>query len=457
MTYPSRPGQAQNVTMAGIPLIDLDTAPPPERVRSPVGGLRQFAPRPLLAVILAVLVLAGLAASTAPRPLLRQVLAAGGTAAAAFELGRDTLYTAHYGSNPNSESAVRRYDLLTGHEVWAVALPQGVQNLVIDDASGVLMARSGTDPRISFLDAATGRVLWTSNEVNTAAITIDGAGVLFTTDQAEGPALRLADPRTGGTIWTRTIGTRVYFGPQLVPLGGAERIVLADAAGAVRVIDFATGAELSTGNLGGPLNPARFPDVGGSLLGTVGDNRLVLRSKTGGQASMTAFSLVPFARLWERTSGPTGLAEDCGEVWCVAGAVPGISALGDPSAVGVSAVDPGTGAPLWTNDSLAFAFRFDGHTVLAGDDQETPEVTLRDQRTGRLLQRLGATVWAGDLLLHPDTEAPGWTWVQTHDQGRVRPVGVVPVAAPFGCEPRDDYLACPTINGPTLVWRIPHR
>lgn len=443
--------------MAAGPLIDLDALSPSTRVRSPAGGLRRYAPRPLLAVILAVLVLAGLTASGSPRPRLREVLAAGGTAAAAFELGRDTLYTAHYGvNNPNSESAVRRYDLLSGREAWAVALPQGVQNLVIDDASGVLMARSGADPRISFLDAATGRVLWTSNEVNTAAITIDRAGVLFTTDRTEGPALRLADARTGRTIWTKAVGERVYFGPQLVPSGEPARIVLADAAGAVRVLDYSTGAELSRGSLGGPMRPARFPDIEGVLIGTVGDNRMVVRRKAGGRASMTAFSLVPFVRLWERTSGPTGLAEDCGEVWCVSSAVPGISALGDPSAVGVSAVDPHTGAPLWTNRHLAFAFRFDAHTVLAGDEQETPEVTLRDPRTGRLKQRLGAVVQAGDLLLHPDTAAPGWTWVQTHDAGRVRPVGVVPVGAAYGCEQHDDYLACPTLNGPTKVWRIPH-
>lgn len=441
--------------MAGVAVIDLDAEPPRASERSGAAGSH----RSLIALLLAALLLAALTADGPAPRALREVLTAGGSAAAAFELGRDTLYTAHYGiNNPNSESAVRRYDLTAGREVWAAALTQGVQNLVVSDAAGVLMARSGSDPRISFLDAATGKVLWTHEEVNSAAIMIAGAGVLFTADRADGTVLRLADPRTGRTIWERPAGFRVYFGPTVPSDGEPGRVVLAGADGTVLILDYATGRELSRGDLGGPLHPAQFPDIEGTVIGTVGDNRMVVRRKAAGEASMTAFSLVPFARLWQRTSGPTGLAEDCGDVWCVSSAVPGISALGDPSAVGVSAIDPGSGAPLWTNRELSFAFRFDEHTVLAGDDQEMPEVTLRDPRTGRLTQRLGPVIRAGDLLLRPDTGAPGWTWVEILDQaGRVRPVGVVEVGAAYGCEQRDRYLACPTLNGPTKVWRIPSR
>jgi putative pyrroloquinoline-quinone binding quinoprotein len=455
VTYRQPSGAAQNVAMVGVPLIDLDVDPPPPSPGPGRGGPRRMLSRPLIVLVLAAAVLAGLAADRPPGPVLRQVLTAGGTAAAAFELGHDTLYTATYGvDNPNTSSAVRRYDLIHGREVWAVSLPQGVQNLVVSDAAGVLMARSGTDPRITFLDAATGVALWNMAEASTAAITMTGAGVLLTTDTPAGTVLRLLDPRTGRPVWERRQAARVYFGPDV--LRGGARIAVAEFDGTVIVLDYATGRELSRGDLGGPLRPAQFPDLEGVLIGTVGDNRLVVRSKVAGRASMTAYSLVPFTRLWQRTAGPTGLATDCGPVWCVASAVPGISALGDPSAVGVSAVDPDTGQPLWTNRDLSFAFRFDERTVLAGDEQENPDVTLRDPRTGRLLQRLGAVVRTRDLLLHPDTAAPGWTWVEIRDQaGRVRPVGVVAVGAAFGCEQHDDYLACPTLNGPTVVWRFP--
>ncbi|MFG1608717.1 PQQ-binding-like beta-propeller repeat protein [Actinoplanes sp. NPDC049265] len=443
--------------MVGVPVIDLDVDPPPASPGPGRGGPRRMLPRPLIALVLVAVVLAGATGDRPPGPVLRQVLTAGGTAAAAFELGRDTLYTATYGvDNPNTSSAVRRYDLIRGREVWAVSLPQGVQNLVISDAAGVLMARSGTDPRITFLDAATGAVLWTSAEANTVAVTIARAGVLFTTDTPDGTLLRLLDARTGHPVWERRLVARVFFGPDVLYDGAPSRVAVAEFDGRVTVLDYATGRELSHGDVGGPLRPAQFPDLEGVLIGTVGANRMVVRRKVAGRASMTAYSLVPFGRLWQRTAGPTGLASDCGPVWCVASAVPGISALGDPSAVGVSAVDPDTGQPLWTNRELSFAFRFDEHTVLAGDDQETPEVTLRDPRTGRLLQRLGTVVRTRDLLLHPDTAAPGWTWVEIRDRaGRVRPLGVVAVGAAFGCEQHDNYLACPTLNGPTVVWRFP--
>jgi hypothetical protein len=66
----------------------------------------------------------------------------------------------------------------------------------------------------------------------------------------------------------------------------------------------------------------------------------------------------------------------------------------------------------------------------------------------------------GDLLLRSDLIVPGRTWVSVAagtGAGDVpRTVGSVGVGAPYGCVARDRYLACPTVNGPTVVWRVPH-
>ena len=85
--------------------------------------------------------------------------------------------TASYGPlNPPSESGVRRSDLATGALHWAAPLPQNVQSLEIEERTGVLMARSGGDPRISFLDVANGSVLWRLERADTSVVTLTGRG-----------------------------------------------------------------------------------------------------------------------------------------------------------------------------------------------------------------------------------------------------------------------------------------
>src|SRR6185295_18118905 len=110
----------------------------------------------------------------------------------------DSLYTASFGiDNPNNESGVRRFDLTDRSLRWSAALPQGVQNLEVADDAGVLMARSGTDPRVTFLDSTTGAVLWRLESANTSVVTLTGRGVLIRTDVPGATEFRLADPRTG--------------------------------------------------------------------------------------------------------------------------------------------------------------------------------------------------------------------------------------------------------------------
>ena len=430
--------------MAGVPIIDLDTSPPEVASED---GRRPAVPRAALLLALLALIMAGLGAAVPPAPGLTEVLVAGGTPAAAFELGANALYTAQYGlNNPNSESAVRRFDLTTGTEVWATALAQGVQNLMVSDAAGVLMARN--DVAISFLDAATGKLLWSIRSVNTSAVTLGRSGVLFTTDEVTRTVVRLADARTGETIWVRPVDARIFFGPDVLWEQNPQRLVAVGVDGSVVVLDFASGREISRGGLGGPLRPAYEPNVDGVLVGTVSDDRLVVRSSAAGRTSMAVYSLTPFAKLWERVAPPVGLPTDCGVVWCVASVAQGPAFLGG--------VDPATGVLRWTTSDLAFAARFGDRTIVGGDPQETPELTLRSQDDGRVLRRFGRSVRVGDLLLHADSSMPGRTWVQTvAPDGEIRTAGAVDVGAPFGCEQEGPYLACPTSDGPTKVWRVP--
>jgi hypothetical protein len=113
--YPpaENPAHSEYVT-AAVPIIDLDAAPARADAAPAPPRLRPALILGVLALSLATLAFAG-----APPRQLSQVLAAGGQPAAAFVLGPGTLYTAHYGDNPNSESALRRWNLRDGSLSWA--------------------------------------------------------------------------------------------------------------------------------------------------------------------------------------------------------------------------------------------------------------------------------------------------------------------------------------------------
>ncbi len=441
---------------ADVPLIDLDVASPRAAGDGSRRRPRLGSPRALLVAAVAVLTLAVLGPAAPPAPQMRLVLSAGGTAAAAFTLGADALYTASYGvTNPNSESGIRRFDLGDGGLRWAASVRQNVQNLVAEETTGVLMARSGSDPRITFLDTRTGAVLWRSEQTNTSVLALTARGALIVTDVPGATRLRLADARTGRAVWDRTLDERVSFGPDDLSSGAPARIVVIGLAGTVVTLDLATGAVLGRGDLGVRLRRAETLDGDSASATTVGDDRLVLRRRVNGRNSLTAYSLTPFARLWERVDGAAGFATDCGRLWCVSRQDGDFSTAGGPDDAGVDAVDPVDGRLRWRAPGLVFAAPLGG-LLLAGDGQEEPEISVLDPDTGQPVRRLGRMFRIADLLLRADTVA-ATTWVGRLDpaDGSWQVLGRVDSGAAYGCARRDRYLACPTIAGPTRVWRLP--
>jgi outer membrane protein assembly factor BamB len=438
------PAHSEEVTAAG-PIIDLDAAPP----------RADAAPRPphlRTALVLGVLALslATLASAVAPARRLTQVLAAGGQPAAAFVLGSDALYTAHYGNNPNSESALRRWNLGDGSLSWAAALAQNVANVKIDADAHVLMASSGNEPNVTFLDTDSGHRLW---HLESAGMTVPGlaAGrVLIRTDGHTTSVLRLADARTGRTIWSRDVGVIAAIAPAIIRDTAPGRIVAIAVSGEVTVLRWSDGAVLAEGNLRVRLPlQADYNRTVSDFLGVsaVGD-RIYVSRRDNGRATLTAFSALPMRQLWQVAGGPAGFVSDCAAVLCVA------------DTRFVSGVDPATGAVRWTAPGVGSAVRFGDEHLLGYDQQENPTASVLDASTGRAVQRLGQTYPVGELLLRSDLIVPGRTWVSVAagtGAGDVpRTVGSVGVGAPYGCVARDRYLACPTVNGPTVVWRIPH-
>jgi hypothetical protein len=427
-----------------VPLIDLDTLPradPDAAAARP----RFSVPRPLLIVGLLVTVLLTLTAAGPPARTMRPVLAAGGTAAAAFTLSPDALYTAAFGPNPNSESGVRRYALPGGEQLWATALPQNVQNLMLD--SGVLLARSGTAPRMTFLDAADGAVLWHLEQPNASVVTLTGGRVLLRIDAEDGGTeLRLASARTGATIWSRVIAEVGQILDDDLFSADPDRIVVLGSDGHVTTLQFDDGSVLGQGELGVRLPEESEGTFQADFVGvTVTGDQLYMSRRDQGRASLTAYGLPELTRRWRTEGGPTGFVHDCGPVLCIS------------DTRWVSGLDPSDGSVRWSDPAWSNAFEQGSGTLLAYDQQEIPESAILDARTGAVRRKLGRTYTVGGLELRADTRIEGRTWVTAVDpaDGSVRTVGSMETAAPYGCVASGSYLACPTTAGPTTVWQIP--
>jgi hypothetical protein len=427
-----------------VPLIDLDAAPRAEP-GSAAERPRLTAPRPVLILAVLVSALLTLTAAGPPPQTMRPILAAGGTAAAAFTLGPDALYTATFGANPNSESGIRRYALPGGEQLWATALPQNVQNLTLD--GGVLLARSGTAPLMSFLDAADGKVLWHLEEPNAAVVTMNGGRALLRSDLEDGSTeLRLVSARTGTTIWHRAIaGVGEILNDDLFT-EDPDRIVVLGVDGHVTTLQFADGSVLGEGELGVRLPNESSGTFQANFVGvTVSGDQLYMSRRDGGKASLTAYRLPELTRRWRTEGGPTGFVRDCGPVLCIT------------DTRWVSGLDPSDGSVRWSDPTWSNAFEQGNGLLLAYDQQENPESAILDARTGTVRRKLGRTLAVGRLELREDSRIIGRTWVAVADpaDGTVRTVGSMQTSAPFGCMASGQYLACPTSAGPTTVWQIP--
>jgi len=253
--------------VAGVPLIDLDRTPPG------VPAVALPRPRPFLLLAALTAVLLALGGSAATSPGLTPVLSAG-PGVTAFQLGGGFFFAAGSGT-------VRGYDLRGGSAGWTRPFPQDVQNLEYDAGARVLLALAGQDPRLTAMDAGSGRTLWTDAARDTLVIGVAGGAVLTRFDPAVGATrLRSVDLRTGRVIWTRAVDFDGYLGPdELFTAGDSTRIVLVDPGG-VTVLRFADGAILARGSLGTRSAPApdRSAPAGSVLGGSRQLGGLVLRS-----------------------------------------------------------------------------------------------------------------------------------------------------------------------------------
>jgi hypothetical protein len=437
-------------------VIDLDAhSPASAGSRRGLRPADRTAARPvaIAAMVLAVLALGG---SVAPAPGLRRVLAVENTSGA-FALTPAALYTANFGPAPGSQAMVRQHPLDDAAARWSTELPQTVGSLAVAGPAQVLavgpaqvlMATSVDFLRTTFLDSGTGEILWSTT--TESVLRLAGTSALMSGGAGDGATLRRVDLRTGGTLWSRPLGSALYLDAGGSSADSSEHIVTVDQRGRAEVLDFTGGTVLATAEFGVPPSRTEDDGLGDLAVYTAVGGNLYFARRADGRASLTAYRLPDLRQLWRSTTTPLGRYTWCGPAYLCVG-----------TAAGLTVLDNGTGDIRWFDHrwSTGFDPRAIGvpgpPRIVVADGRPDPGLALVDPATGRTLSVLGTSLFVGTSLLRADLEQLGRTWVQVPGQHNdVRTVGALDTVAPNRCAGVAGYLACPTSSGRLDVWRLP--
>lgn len=389
-------------------MIDLD-APPAARTRP-----SRFRYEVVLAALLLLTI--GAASPVPHRAGPVRVADTEGQPAYASLLTGSVLYTAE-------GSEVRARPLTPGAPRWTMPVITGADGVTLTRSGSVLIADAGPESVCTFLDAATGALLWQSREFEQ----VDVLGDRVAVSSGDYATVRVAALRTGRTLWMRSavVGAMAHdaAGRVLVTFDYDGKASSYDVAGG-RVL--ARDRDLSGGEVPG-LDADLHENIELTLGATVAGDQLYLYR----DSSVTAYRVTDLKRLWRTRTGASRIIA-CGVAVCAA-VLPGISVL-----------DPATGAVRRTG--AGWRSVTPAGVVVAGGGQ----ATLVDLATGRDLRPLGHGEPAGGLMLLWD---PHGMWVT--DLRRGRPIGLLPGVDPIRCAAVGDHLACPTAGGTMTVWRIP--
>ena len=445
---PVRPPHHRPLTEPEAGLIELGelspgSAPEPQPRRRPIRpvDIRRYG---LAAgVVLCLLALAG-SARPGPGgpPVLWQMTAPDGQ----FVLASDAVYV----MEPLGGTTITRYEAANGRQRWTRIMPRITAWLSTDIPGVLLLPEVGqtnlvqTVTETLALDAADGTELW--RRPGEASATAGGT-VLTTEWDIKGERvsrLRLIRTADGATVWDFRPDTPASGWTTLGPdPARPDRIATVTGPGHLEVRRFADGSLVTAGTVPWLVPTAENHDDFAYVSGA--DDLLFVSRAQDGVQDILAYRANTLERLWQVRSTTGYGMFDCGPVICVG------------SDSGVDARDPATGKVMWQADGVDWARPLTGGRLL-GQGREYGRSVLIDDRTGRVLQDLGAAENVlepepGRLLIVGHTRsAPFGTKIsELDDRGRLRPRAFVGLVSDQGCQAAGRYLACVGPGGQLTV------
>jgi outer membrane protein assembly factor BamB len=347
----------------------VEPEPPPERPFR-MRDVRWFA----VVAVLVVCVL-GVTGSAVPEPRGLRTLWTMPVESQPFMLVGDTLYVHRAGEQP----ALEAYEAATGRLRWRHPLERptdwvhtevpGIVMLpvVSEQADGSSMVTS-----VTALDERTGRELW--RQPGEPAFG-DRSGLMMIEWNPRFSLLtrlRLIRPADGAEVWSFTPPKQVASWTASVPGAGLpEWFATVSEGGRVEVRRTADNALLRTGTM--PWNEPDPNDQSGdyAYLGGVAGRLLSVQQQAGTQV-IQAYDIATLRPTWSWSGDGRGGTFDCGRLICV-GDLPG-----------VQAIDPDTGAKVWSSAGWDYARPLSGQRMIFESHRDTNQGLL-DSATGEIL------------------------------------------------------------------------
>jgi hypothetical protein len=411
----------------------------PESYARPQGSTvpQWFAP-----VLVVVLLLLSSAASAAPpKPpftaLLRVPL---GPADPYLVTGAGRLLT-------QTSGLITAYDLGTGALRWQAGQSVPVYRLLTGNGLVLMQpwTTSGASDGTTALSVTTGVRAWDNPRSVIAfpgsdtLLAVTGTRSLSGSNRRVQGLIEVLDPVTGAARWQiRVPSTAVALGVP-GPADTHPRMLLVRDNRTAGLYDLADGRLLAARDVPaanyGPDNPV----VAGGIV--------LLRHPGPSGMEVSAYDPMTLRPLWTEPADGTYEVRPCGRLACIL------------SRDGVHAVDPSTGDRRWDHPGWQSVEERGSRLLAYPDSDISRPVGLVDSATGRVLVDLtgwlpmAGTNASGELLVTREVPAGARTMVAVADQdtGRLRPIAMLP-AGTGECEAAPGRLVCRSTAGELVVW-----
>ncbi|MDI6103270.1 PQQ-binding-like beta-propeller repeat protein [Actinoplanes sp. NEAU-A12] len=339
------------------------------------------------------------------------------------------------------------YDLETGERQWRVA--QAVPTYRLRTGDGLLLLRpwgaGNTEPGTTAVSLRDGAQQWHNER---SVVSLDGTGLMFAVDgvrsQSFGTGRRVEravealDPDGGLARWRLWVPSTAVLLSVPAPAGASARILLVRDDATAHLYDGRTGALLAVRDV-----PAANYDPGNPV---VAGDQVLLRHPGPSGIEVTAYDPATLRPMWTEPSVGTLEIVKCGELACLVGLD------------GVRAIDPATGDARWHRPGWRSVETVGDRVVAYADGPQAP-TGLVDPATGRLLvdvtgwRLVGGITGGGEVLVTRDIAPGPRTMVAVAAPGLSRPrlLAELP-AGTRECQAAPERLICRSVYGELIVW-----
>ncbi|MEU4156763.1 PQQ-binding-like beta-propeller repeat protein [Actinoplanes sp. NPDC026670] len=346
-----------------------------------------------------------------------------------------------------SVGVLASYDLATGDLQWRVDQKVPVYRLRSGD--GLLLLRpwgaGSTEPGTTAVSLATGDQRWHNTR---SVIGFDGTGLVFSVEgvrsQSSGTGRRVEravvalDPETGQTRWRVDVPSTAVLLAVPGQGGGAARMLMVRDDLTALLYDGRTGALLAQRTVPAANYDPDNPLVAGGVI--------LLRHPGPSGIEVSAFDPATLRPLWTEPAGTTREVQACGPLACLIGLD------------GVRAIDPATGDLRWHRPGWR-SIETIGRRLIAYADGPASPTGLVDPMTGRVLvdltgwRPLGGATADGEVLVIREIGADPRTMVAVAAPRLSRPRVLAELPAGTGeCQSAAQRLICRSMYGELVVW-----